>query len=828
MKRIAVAAFLILSLVGSTPAAPSLDYLDSGQWGFNDDCAVQGDNVATMMAYGVQLWNAADPAAPIFLGDHYIDGYRGRAIDWEGDLVAATDNLGHIYLLDVSDPTQPTQIQRLSGAGADPDVLLRRDGGTRWCYTAGNASNDFQIRDLTDPAADISHGALNLSGTPNGMALLAGDVVLVSARSFGLYAIDVSDPDSPQVLDSLDLPGTHFDVSADGTRAALASTGTGFTLIDVGDPANLVVHATVSPAAGEWSGLSVREVIVSGSTLYAVCENAGVLSYDISNLDSPVLNGYDPALDLSPPSPPYYIFNEGVLFGDKLYLSHWSGLVPGCVILDASTGDMDYLGRTPGYDYIRDVDEEDGFVYACTGHFGIVAHEHVSEFDFQLRGQLQVPATWGVAARGDLAYIASADEGLVIGDFSDPMNPVQRGDLHVGQGRQLEVIGDVAYIAAFTQGFHTVDVSNPDAPVSLDSETRSGMEAINVSVVGDLAVTSDRGDGMNIWSVSDPSDIQHLANYPTAAHALDVTMTGDQNYVYLTVANVGVEVIDISTPGSPSLVHTFAFGSTGTTLENGYLHVTTGGAGLTSYHQSVSPTAPIELAAFNTTHTAYASAAVQRDATTHYIYVADYSGLTALRLSADTAVAVSSFDLSWDGSSVDLSWQLGEAMSAENLRLVVFPEGSDLETELAFMPADAEGLAWSAVDTRPELTNGGLWRYELQGREPGGDWMLLRSEELNIETAPGPVLSLRAHPNPFNPSTRLSFDLPTEGKVSLAIYDLAGRHLALIHEGSLPAGPAAFEWEGRDDQGRPLASGVYFARLGHSGGNLRTKLVMIR
>ena len=73
-------------------------------------------------------------------------------------------------------------IQRLSGAGADPDVMLRRDGATRWCYTAGNASNDFQIRDLTNPAADISRGALNLSGTPNDLALLAGDVVLVSAR----------------------------------------------------------------------------------------------------------------------------------------------------------------------------------------------------------------------------------------------------------------------------------------------------------------------------------------------------------------------------------------------------------------------------------------------------------------------------------------------------------------------------------------------------------------------------------------------------------------------------------------------------------------------
>ncbi|MBM4118392.1 hypothetical protein FJ251_11785, partial [bacterium] len=607
-------ALALLTLAPSVFAAPFLEYLDSGQWTFNQDVAVQGTRAAVSLSYGLQLWELSDPAAPLMLGDYYLDGYRAWAVAWEGDLVAVTSAVGHLYLIDVGDPEHPVRVDRLQGLGSNADLALVRDGATRWCYSAGNATNDFQIRDLTNPAASVLRGGLNLAGQPNGIAVL-GDIALMSARTVGLYAVNVSNPDAPLLVDTETLSGTHGAVAADGTRAAVGSGVSGFTLFDVSNPANPVRRATVNPAAGAWSGLDVREVIVHGTMLWAICFEVGALAYDISDLDNPVLVGYDPRLDITPPqAPPYYFFNEGVYAGGRLYLSSWSGFTAGCIVLDAASSGMDYLGRALGFDYVRDVDEANGFVYGCTGQMGIFAHQHVSPNQFVPRGHFHVVESWGVKAYGSTVYVASTTEGLVVGDFSDPDNPVRRDDLDLGQGRQLVVEDGIAYVAAYTQGFHTVDVTDPDHLVALDAVTRPNMRAINIDKAGSLVVTSDQADGMNLWNVADPADIQHIANWPTPGQALDVALSPDGAYAYLAVAGQGVQVIDVSPPTSPTLVATLSAGGvTGLQLADGYLHVSRGEGGVRSFHQSGSPAAPVELASFDTTHNAWNVCAGMQD-----------------------------------------------------------------------------------------------------------------------------------------------------------------------------------------------------------------------
>jgi hypothetical protein len=819
-------ALAMLVLAAPAFGAPSLAYLDSGQWTFNEDVAVQGTLAATTMAYGVQLWDLDDPAAPVLLGDYYTDGNRANGVDWEGDLVVATSAVGHLYLIDAGDPAQPARIDRLSGVGSNADIALLRDGATRWCYTVGSAANDLQVRDLTNPAAAVLRGGLNLDGTPNALVVL-DSIALVSARTVGLYAVDLGNPDTPVLVDTEVVTGTHVGVAADGTRAAIASGAAGFTLFDVTNPANPVRRATTVPAAGAWSNLSVSEVVLHGTTLWAICQDVGAIAYDVTNLNAPALIGYDPRLDTSPPVPPYYVFNEGVYAGGRLYLSQWNGFTPGCVILDATSSGMDYLGRALGFDYVRDVDEDAGFVYGCTGQMGVFAHQHVSETQLVPRGQLHVPETWGVQAHGTTVYVASTTHGLVVGDFSDPDNPVELDGVALGQARQLLVEDEVAYVVAFSQGFHTVDVSDPNDLVELDEVVRPNMQSVNLDKVGDLVVTADRADGMNLWNVADPANIQHLANWPTPNQALDVVLSPDGAYAYLVVTGTGVQVLDVSPPTNPSLLTTFASGATGLVLEDGYLHLSTGGAGVTSYHQAASPAAPVELASFNTAHDAK-SLCARTTGGAHYVYVADYSGIVALRFDTDTPVAVSNFRLEWTGAGVLAGWLLGEPATEQDLRLVATPAAGGAETEVPIAPQGAGGQAWQGFDSRAALQPGSEWRYSLYGREPGADWELLRSETLVIGGAPAAAVALRAFPNPFNPSTRLDFVLPAAGPVRLAVYDVAGRRLAVLHEGPLPAGPALFEWDGRDGEGRELPSGIYLARLELPGEARQVKLVMLR
>ena len=68
-------------------------------------------------------------------------------------------------------------------------------------------------------------------------------------------------------------------------------------------------------------------------------------------------------------------------------------------------------------------------------------------------------------------------------------------------------------------------------------------------------------------------------------------------------------------------------------------------------------------------------------------------------------------------------------------------------------------------------------------------------------------------PNPFNPITTIGFDLPSGKEVKLSIYDILGRQVRILVDGSLGAGQHHFIWEGTNSQGVPVAAGVYFYKL---------------
>lgn len=93
--------------------------------------------------------------------------------------------------------------------------------------------------------------------------------------------------------------------------------------------------------------------------------------------------------------------------------------------------------------------------------------------------------------------------------------------------------------------------------------------------------------------------------------------------------------------------------------------------------------------------------------------------------------------------------------------------------------------------------------------------------------APEPRCRLQpALPNPFNPTTVLTFEIATDGPVDLAVYDPRGRRVAVLAQDQLPAGRHEYTWRAQDDGGRPVAGGVYIARL-VAGGDVDTRLLTV-
>jgi hypothetical protein len=83
-------------------------------------------------------------------------------------------------------------------------------------------------------------------------------------------------------------------------------------------------------------------------------------------------------------------------------------------------------------------------------------------------------------------------------------------------------------------------------------------------------------------------------------------------------------------------------------------------------------------------------------------------------------------------------------------------------------------------------------------------------------------------PNPFNPSTMISFSLDRAADVSLAVYNILGQRVRVLLDDYRPAGQYEIIWDGKSESKRPVASGIYFYRLVMGDRALARKMVLIR
>jgi hypothetical protein len=115
--------------------------------------------------------------------------------------------------------------------------------------------------------------------------------------------------------------------------------------------------------------------------------------------------------------------------------------------------------------------------------------------------------------------------------------------------------------------------------------------------------------------------------------------------------------------------------------------------------------------------------------------------------------------------------------------------------------ADGDGIEWGTF--RHNNRRSGLYGYEEEVGVPAE----------GVSSVPDARLRQNV-PNPFNPITTICYVLPEGGdRVLLEIFDAAGRHVRTLVDGYCDGGPQSVAWGGDDEEGRTVASGVYFYRL---------------
>jgi hypothetical protein len=113
---------------------------------------------------------------------------------------------------------------------------------------------------------------------------------------------------------------------------------------------------------------------------------------------------------------------------------------------------------------------------------------------------------------------------------------------------------------------------------------------------------------------------------------------------------------------------------------------------------------------------------------------------------------------------------------------------------------------------------------------------LAGATEITVQLSPGNTpdgrLALRQnHPNPFNPVTTITYDVPPEyggDRIRIDVFAVDGSHVAALLDGQALAGTHDVRWEGRNDAGLAVSTGVYFYTLRVGEVRLQRKMVLLK
>jgi hypothetical protein len=193
-------------------------------------------------------------------------------------------------------------------------------------------------------------------------------------------------------------------------------------------------------------------------------------------------------------------------------------------------------------------------------------------------------------------------------------------------------------------------------------------------------------------------------------------------------------------------------------------------------------------------------------------------------------VAVSAGPLTarMEGARVFLSWEYEEAAPLEGFH--VYRRIDDgAARRLTAVPLRGWQGRVEYQDPAAGFPAGTVLRYHYAivagGAEVG------RGDEITVtvtSAVPAVTVLHAAYPNPFNPTTHLRFEVARAGRVQLEVFDLAGRRVRTLFDGWLPAVVREEIWDGRDDTGRLVPSGVYYCRLITAERTAMQKLTLLK
>lgn len=624
-----------------------------------------------------------------------------------------------------------------------------------------------------------------------------GDIVYLANWQDSLIVSDYSVPQNPVRLQQLDLPGEMYSIDIEEDVAAIACGGVGVFLLDVSTPDDPQIISNII-----FNGFAVDAEIV-GNWLFVAGFNAGVFAFDISDPYDPEPGGI-------------YTDIQGVV-RDVDYESGFLYLAEenfGLEVLNAMDPDTLFLcGDWPSsVDYVY-LDAQGAYLYACTVYDGLRIHDIFIPSQPNLIRVIDTEGeAWGATAHGTRLYLADGPAGLKVYDISSGSQTPEISRYEIlGRITGVSSVGNIVYAAArkdslqvfellgsFLQwrgaastpdsarsvtvhnntllvacgeaGVVVLDVSlSPYAPQLLTVVNTPG-KALRIVVSGNYAWVADKAAGVSVVDISVPASANYLTTIPTEDEALGIAKSG--NYLYVADRDFGLRIYNVLNLYSPYYVGGLILPDEAidVALYGSYALVADFGAGLRIIDVS-SPQAPWEVA-----HIDLPGHAERVIISGQYAYVALHDKGIALVDVLNPQNPVLEAYLESPGSAVDLALINQKIILADTYCLGLY----EFEPSVGVQPVQTEEIP----------------------------------EEFFLETP---------YPNPFNPTTLLSYHLPQGAFVSLKIYDLSGREVAEIFRGFQQVGSYDITFNGNG-----LPSGIYLAHLIAGSNQAVQKVVLMK
>ncbi len=681
------------------------------------------------------------------------------------------------------------------------------------------------------------HPALNSGlGLPGFTKAMAptGNHLFVAAGLEGLQIIEISDPSLPRKVGSVPSSGQAFDVTVDGNLLFLADGFAGLQILALDDPASPAFLGSMAP------GGKVRAVQAAGNFAYlAITDGTGSLAViDITDPANPLpvgqLSAGSSARDIEINGPWAYLLDEdGTL-----------------AVIDISNPALPFSTATIQVADTALAMDLQGSLLAVAAYLeGVVMVDLSSPAFPQIVGSLVPQARTStfvteVHLTEGRGFCVTNDDEVVVFDVDDPAQPRQLTSLPLPEAGAAVTVHQGSLMATMgSSGLHITLDNGFDLPLPVGDLAPYERFAPGPMVV-DSGFAFVASDQLKAVRISVPTHPQLVASRAAGETNYDLTLAGGHGYLVCDPFNQ-ILIYDLTNPQSP--VQTGQINLAGNhpdlvQAHDGYLYSGPHSSNLGVFDLAL-PQAPALLDYLDASRP-FSSMTVQGDS----LYLGSFGQVGIFDLSNPAVpVAVATIDA--------YNTVQGLAVAGRHVFMLTEAHGLDIadldqpghpvvghypaahavhvtvHQGVAYLSDAQSGLhVLDLADiTAPRLLGikrGGCVSTAIEGDHliasgsgylGGVEILPLQCTELSPVTdhqtpAHSPILT--AYPNPFNPSTTVSFRCAKAEPVTLTIHDALGKKVRrLVSEHWYAAGRHEVIWNGRDSLGRLAASGVYFVHL---------------